>query len=61
LFGECVCIHCFDWCLVATLTNETQVSLPLVHMMWLRNSLPPLWYHSKKSKPKPISVFCVHL
>jgi hypothetical protein len=31
LFGECVCIHCFDSCLVSTFTNETQVSSFVMH------------------------------
>jgi hypothetical protein len=49
LFHECVCIHCFDWSLVSTITNETQISSPVTCMMWLRNSLPSLWYHSQKA------------
>jgi hypothetical protein len=63
LFGECVCIHCFDCCLVSAFTNETLVSSPVTRMMWLRNSSPSLWYHSKKPKPKPFSAFmctCEH-
>jgi hypothetical protein len=59
-FGESVCIHCYDCSLVSTFTNETQVSLPVTHMMWLRNLSPSLWYRCKKSEPKPFSVFCVH-
>jgi hypothetical protein len=38
LFGECVCIHCFGCSLVSTITNETQVSSPVTHTIWLRNS-----------------------
>jgi hypothetical protein len=33
LFGECVCIHCFDCSLVSAFTNETQVSSLVTHMM----------------------------
>jgi hypothetical protein len=33
LFGECVCIHYFDCCLVSTFTSETQVSLPYSYDM----------------------------
>jgi hypothetical protein len=33
LFGEYVCIHCFDCSLVSAFTNETQVLLPLTCMM----------------------------
>jgi hypothetical protein len=33
LFGECVCIHCFDCSLVSTFTNETQVSSCVTHTM----------------------------
>jgi hypothetical protein len=29
LFGECVCIHCFDCSLVSIVIKETQVSLPV--------------------------------
>jgi hypothetical protein len=60
LFSECLHPCCFDCFLVLTLTNETQVSSPVTHMMWLRNSLPSLWYCSKNSKLKPFSTFCVH-
>jgi hypothetical protein len=28
LFGECVCIHCFDCSLVSTFKKETQVPPP---------------------------------
>jgi hypothetical protein len=45
----CTCIDCFDCSLVSTFTNETQVSSPVTHMMWLRNCLPSLWYRCKKS------------
>jgi hypothetical protein len=60
LFDECVCIHCFDCSLVSIFINETQVSSLVTCMMWLRNSSSSMWYHSKKSKPKPFSAFCVH-
>jgi hypothetical protein len=33
LFGECVCVHCFDCSLVSTFANETQVSSPVTHMI----------------------------
>jgi hypothetical protein len=33
LFGECVCIHCFDYSLDSVFANETQVSSPVAHMM----------------------------
>jgi hypothetical protein len=39
----CVCIYCFDCSLVSTFTNETRVSSPVTHTMWLRNSPPSLW------------------
>jgi hypothetical protein len=55
LFGECVCIHCFDCSLVSTFTTETQVSSPVT--MRLRNSSQSVWYRSKKPKPKPFSAF----
>jgi hypothetical protein len=59
LFGECVCIHCFDCSLIATFTNETQASSSVTHMIWLRNSSPSLWYRSKKVKARVIrSVLC---
>jgi hypothetical protein len=45
LFGECVYIHCFDFSFISTFPNETQVSSPFTHTMWLRNTLPSLWYH----------------
>jgi hypothetical protein len=54
-------IHCFDHSLVSTITNETQVTSLVTHTMWLRNSSSSMWYHSKKSKPKPFPTFCVHL
>jgi hypothetical protein len=49
LFGECVCIHCFDCSLVSS---------PVTHTMWLRNPLPSLWYHSKKIKAE--AILCIH-
>jgi hypothetical protein len=69
LFGKCVCIRCFHCSLVSTFTNETEVSSPVTLMMWLRNSLPSLWYHSKKVKAEAIpcilcslvSIFRTHL
>jgi hypothetical protein len=61
LFGDCVCIHCFDYTLISTFTNETQVSSAVTRIMWLRNSSPSLWYCYKKSKQKPFSAFYVHL
>jgi hypothetical protein len=54
LFGQCVCIHSFDCSLVSTFTNKTQVSSSVICMMWLRNSLPSLWYHSKNDKAEAI-------
>jgi hypothetical protein len=34
-FGECVCIHCFDFSFVSTLTNETQFHyLLVIHCDW---------------------------
>jgi hypothetical protein len=33
LLGECVCIHCSDYTLVSTFTNETQVSSFVIRMM----------------------------
>jgi hypothetical protein len=51
LFGECVCVHCFDCSLVTTFTNETQVSSPVICAMWLRNSLS-LWYYCRKFKSR---------
>jgi hypothetical protein len=46
LFGERVCIHCFDCYFVSTFTNETQVSSPVPRTLWRRNSSPSLWYCS---------------
>jgi hypothetical protein len=60
LFGECMCIHCFDCFLASTSTNKTLISLSVTHMLWLRNTLPSSCHCSKKSKPKPFSVFSVH-
>jgi hypothetical protein len=60
LSGEYVCIHCFDCSLASTFINETQVSSPVTHTMWLKYSSPSFWYHFKKSKPKPFSAFCTH-
>jgi hypothetical protein len=67
LFGDCACIHCFDCPLVSTFTNETQVSSPVT--MWLWNSWPSLWYHSKRVKAEailcilqaPVSIFRTYL
>jgi hypothetical protein len=59
LFRKCVCIHYFDWSLVSTFTNETQVSSPVTHTMWLRNSSPSLLYRSKKCQSQSHSVFRV--
>jgi hypothetical protein len=69
LFGECVCIHCFDCFLVSAFTNETHVSSPVTCTMWLRNSVPSLWYHCIKVKTQTIlcilctstSIFGTHL
>jgi hypothetical protein len=69
LFGECVRVQCFDCSLVSTPTNETQVSSSVTPTMRLRNSLPTLWYHSKKVKAEailcilctPVSIFRAHL
>jgi hypothetical protein len=69
LFGECVCIHCFDCCLVLTFTNETQVYHLLTRIMWLRNSTPSLRYRSKKAKAEAtlcilcasVAIFGTHL
>jgi hypothetical protein len=33
LYGECVCIHCFDRFLVSAFINETQVSSPVTRTM----------------------------
>jgi hypothetical protein len=52
-----VCIHCFDYSLVSTFTNETHVSSPVTRTMSLRNSSPSLWYHSKKVKAE--AILCV--
>jgi hypothetical protein len=59
LFGKCVCIHCFDYSLVSSFTNETQVSSPVTRIMWLRNSLPSLWSRSKKSQSQSHSMHFV--
>jgi hypothetical protein len=69
LFGECVCLHCFDCYLVSTFTNETQVSSPVAHTMWLGNPSPFLWHRSKQVKAETIlcvlcaivSIFGTHL
>jgi hypothetical protein len=58
LFGECVCIHCFECSLVPTVINETQVSLPAT--MCLRNHCHLSSITVKMSKLKPFSEFCVH-
>jgi hypothetical protein len=62
LLGECVCIHCFDWALVSTLTNETHVSSPVTHKIWLKeNHCHLCGIALNKSKPKSWSAFYVHL
>jgi hypothetical protein len=69
LVNVCVCVHCLDCLLVSTFTNETQVSSPVSHKMWLRTSLPSLWYRSRKVKVEtilwifctPMSIFRTHL
>jgi hypothetical protein len=58
--GEHVCIHCFECSFGFNIHKWNHVSSPVTHMMWLRNSSPYSWYHSKKSKPKSFSAFCVH-
>jgi hypothetical protein len=58
LFGECVCIQCFDCSVVSTFTNETEISAPVAHTMLLRNSLPSLWYHSKRVKAEGSHSLC---
>jgi hypothetical protein len=60
LFKECVSIHCLDWFLAWTFTNKIQVSTPVTHAMWSRNSSPSLCYRSKMWKQKPFSAFCAH-
>jgi hypothetical protein len=50
LFGECVCIHCFDCSLVSSFTNGV-----------IEKFITIFVYHSKKSKSKPFSAFCTHL
>jgi hypothetical protein len=42
LFGECMCIHCFDCSLISTFTNEIQVLSPVTRRRWLRNSFSSL-------------------
>jgi hypothetical protein len=61
LFGECVCIHCFDCSLASILTNETQVSSPVTHTMWLRNPSSSLWYRPKKSQRRSHSLRFVRI
>jgi hypothetical protein len=57
-----VCINCFDCSLVSTSTNETRVSPPITHTMWLINSSPFLWYHSKNIEAEAIlCVLCIHM
>jgi hypothetical protein len=38
LFGECVCIHCFDCTWVSTFTNKTQFPAPVTLKIRLRIS-----------------------
>jgi hypothetical protein len=56
LFGEynvCACvrarvrIHCSNYSLVSTFTNETKVSSPITRTMSLRNTFPSLWSYYK--------------
>jgi hypothetical protein len=58
LFGEYLCIHCFLCSLVSTFINETQVSSPVIHTMWLRNSSQSFRYRSIKRKGKSFSAVC---
>jgi hypothetical protein len=44
VFGECVRIHCSGF----NIHKWNQVSSPITCMMWLWNSSPFLWYHSKE-------------
>jgi hypothetical protein len=54
-------VRSFVW----TFTNKTQVSSLVTRTMWLKNSSPSLWCHSKKVKAKvilcvlcaPVSIF----
>jgi hypothetical protein len=49
LFVECVCIHCFDWSLVSTFTNETKVLSPVPRTMW-ENSVWNFWKFTRSSE-----------
>jgi hypothetical protein len=57
LFGDCMYIHRFDYSLISTFINKTQVLSPITCTILLRNSLPSLWNHSKKWKTK--TILCV--
>jgi hypothetical protein len=50
LFSEYVYIQHFGCPLLTVFINETQVSSPVAHTMWLRNSSISLCYYSEKSR-----------
>jgi hypothetical protein len=52
-----MCVHPLLWLLFGfNITNKTLVSSPVTCMMWLRNSSPSSWYHSKKSQSQSHSL-----
>jgi hypothetical protein len=56
-FSACLMNVCASTALTALWFHYS----PFTRMMWLRNSLPSLWYHSEKSKLKPFFAFRAHL
>jgi hypothetical protein len=62
LFGEHLCIHCFDYPLVSTFTNETQVSSPVSHkMLYIHRHLSGVTLRKQTAKRKPFSAFCARV
>jgi hypothetical protein len=56
LFGECVCINCFDCCLVST--SQMKPRFHRLLLVWCEWEIPPsLWYHYKKAKAE--AILCV--
>jgi hypothetical protein len=64
-FLVCLVNVCISIVLTALWFQHSQIkprcSSPVTHKMWLRNSTPSLWYHSKNSMRKPFYAFCACL
>jgi hypothetical protein len=55
---QSVLVHSAN-CVNNIYSGKLQVTSPVTHMMWMKNSSSSLCYHPKKSKPrKPFHTFC---